>query len=648
MISCNNICKAYPGQVVLNNFSYEFQKTGFYLLLGESGSGKTTFLNILTGFVPFDQGCVCWDGCVFRDQVETADVMGMVDYITQDTLFVEFLTVQENLQLVCDDSSAIVGILNRFGLGDKCEQRVTTLSGGERQRLAIARSLLNKKKVLILDEPTAALDQDNKTGIFELLSELKKDILVICSSHDVQASAYADETVFFSKEKIAKAEFVIRTPSSKKVQLSYATRKTRRAIPFLRKWFKSEYYNKKVRVLFIVFLTLSLCVCAFADTPESKLESSIEYMYKLNMLTVVTYEKVQWKDIVQDHSDIREVVLDYSYSCPDGNENLDPDQIFRPLPDYEVSLAVLPYKEESFRLSNRIVYGTYFTERNQVLLSWEMATSLAPDGPEKLVGSKLCKNIYGLGQVDLEIVGIFGVFSDSEKVYLEGLDIHIERGDGYNSDNYTELFFVNAKITESLEEDPAFYSGSSSRRGYRIFFDSYADMKEYYLQNYNLLTANENVQVYYNNVNVGLRTAFELLSFVSIPLIFAVCLFAILFYVIVKRTEFTFNNKFISVFEYAGYHKRRILSCFMLLHIFELVLCYFVAIGVAFLLTCSINLLNRYFQLISFQIFSYNFPLISLLLVVMVVSAIIFITVLFRKVQISSWYKTQIENRDLI
>lgn len=652
MISCKNVTKSFSEQVVLNSFSHDFNATGFYLLFGESGSGKTTFLNILSGFLPFDNGNIAWGGNTFTDQVDNSFIENDFEYITQDAFFVDFLSVMDNMRLISDHDDEIIRMLNKFGLGEKADQIPTTLSGGEKQRLAIVRALINDKKVLFLDEPTAALDEENKTTVFELLSELKHSVLIICSTHDAQAKNYADEVICFSKEKVKASDIKtvyagenVRTKKSKSAKKKTKNKNINR---FLKKWFISERRNKKATVLFAVFLVLSLCICIFADTPENKLETSIEYMYKLNMFTVRTYGKIKWEDISPNAKGVKEIVLDYGRSCPDGNENLDNNLVMRPSPNYELSLNVIPFNKENFKLSNNIKYGTYFTDENQIILSSEMANKLYPNFPEKLIGEHIRKNVYGLGEIDFEIVGIFDIFNEFEKMYLNALDITIETSKSYNPDNYADLFFVNSKLTANFEDDKGFYAGNSYQRVYQIYFDSYKDMKSYYNKYCGDFVDNKNVFAEYSILNINIYSVFELLFYIMLPVAAFMVLFATLFFITLKKTEYVYNNKFISVFEYSGYSKTEVINHFILLNIFELIKTYVAAAAIAFIITFIVNTINSKFVFINFQIFSYNVIMILAFLLFMIVITLLFVNILFRKVKISSWYENLIAGRDLI
>lgn len=246
MINCNKVTKKYQNQIVLDNFTYNFKSTGFYLLFGESGSGKTTFINILSGMTAFDGGNISIDNNEFDEMVSKEIISFKADYITQDTFFIDFLNVFDNLRMVNNDDEYIKKMLVQFNLVSKIEQYPMNLSGGEKQRLSIVRALLSGKKILFLDEPTASLDFDNKIKVFEMLSEIKDRVLIICSSHDLEVKKYADEVIQFEKKhKLCEVD---NTHESKKIvkrkKLNAKCNKSRiqknREYFFLKKWFVSK------------------------------------------------------------------------------------------------------------------------------------------------------------------------------------------------------------------------------------------------------------------------------------------------------------------------------------------------------------------------------------------------------------------------
>ena len=644
MIACENVTKSFSDQVILNSFSFTFEDRGFYLLFGESGSGKTTFLNILSGFLDFEGGEIKWDSRTFTGRVRRSEIENECDYITQDSFFADFLSVSDNLRLICDSDEKIAAMLDRFGLSDKAEQMPTTLSGGERQRLAIARALLNGKRVLFLDEPTASLDEENKTTIFELLAKLSQSMLIICSSHDMLAKEYADTVIPFTK--VHKKDIVHSESSSLKTKTEQKAGKQKTSgrkanlNTFLRKYFRSGQKSKKAAILFTVFLVLSSCLCLLADTPAHKTDSCIKNLYKINFLTVTTKNKTRWDEIAAGSDDIRSVVLNYSGSCPDGADDLGEDVIMRPAPDYEMSLSVLPFDKDVFKLSDNVRCGSYFTDRDQIILSSDMAAALYPSAPEKLIGEHISKNVYGLGDVNFEIVGIFDPFDDFEKQYLKAMGVDIEIGNEYS---YNDLFFVNSKITDALEDDKAFFMGD--KRTYQLYFDSFRDMKAYYDKYADRLDVRT---VSYDSVDVSMKFTFEAMAITLLPLAGFMVFFSTLFYIALKKTEFVYNNRFVAVFEYSGYDKKKVISRFILLNLLELVRLMLIAEAAAFLLTSAVNLLSGRMIWVYFQLFTYNIWLIFLFnAFILLVSALAF-NIMFRRVKVSSWYDNLIAARDLI
>ena len=207
MLELHGIEKSFEDQMVFQKISVSLPDAGIVLLFGESGSGKTTFLNILAGQMSFDEGYVIWREVKY-EQALPDSLGGEAEYITQDPFFVDFLNVEDNLNLLgrSDKQSAATlsqnqELMKRLGLGGKEEAYPGTLSGGEKQRLSFVRALIKGRRILLLDEPIAALDVVNKTRLFELIKELSKDMLVVMASHDPAAKKYADGILLFNKEK---------------------------------------------------------------------------------------------------------------------------------------------------------------------------------------------------------------------------------------------------------------------------------------------------------------------------------------------------------------------------------------------------------------------------------------------------------------
>ena len=638
MIVCENLHKQYGQQVVLSDFSCHFGPTGFYLLYGESGSGKTTLINILSGMIPFEEGKIFVNGQAFTACVDWQDSALSFDYITQDSFFADFLTVSENLELVSDDKDKITTVLSQFGLSAVADQSPATLSGGERQRLSIARACLSQKKILFLDEPTASLDEANKTAVFELLNTLKKDILIICSSHDAIAKNYADEIVPFYKCTEPRAP--IKTAPATSVQRSNK-REKRATRPFrkhLLKWFTSKRRNRSGELKFCLFLTLAILLMLLGDLPAHKKDMTYEHTYRLNALILSVHSKdAPDYATLSTMETVKKVVLSYGGSTPDGidYDSIEPGAVL-PMPEYEVSLYTLPFEKEYFRLIHKIEYGNYFTEENQVLLSFYKAEQLSPGDHEALIGSTITKKIYSLGEVEFEIVGILGELNAFEQKYMASLGM----------DDYSMYF--NSKLTDRFVDNPDYYMGDEQRT-YHLYFDSYRDLSAFLDKYYDPLSENRgHLYIGAGATHGPTNETIIMLGTVLFPLSIFMSIFTVLFYSTLLKTEITYNNRFIAVFEYAGCPKKKVLSAFAAIHVLRLLIMALLSFAIAFGISEAVNIANRKMVFIGFQLFTLNPPVMVIFLLSAMLLAWISITVSLRRLKISSWYENLIRQRDLL
>lgn len=166
----------------LEEVSYSFSSTGFYLITGKSGSGKSTLLNIIGGLEKPSSGQV-------EKKVDRKDIA----YVFQDYNLIGDWTVKENLSFMGFSDDQIISTLQEVNLVGKEDTKASMLSGGEAKRLAVGRAILKGSVVLLLDEPTDSLDPSNTHEMFRLLKRISNDKLVIVVSHDCKTAAmYAD------------------------------------------------------------------------------------------------------------------------------------------------------------------------------------------------------------------------------------------------------------------------------------------------------------------------------------------------------------------------------------------------------------------------------------------------------------------------
>lgn len=212
-IEFRNVNKEYKmGEVTikaLDNTNFKIEKGELVVIVGPSGAGKTTCLNILGGMDTPTSGDVIVDG----KNVSTLKKKELVKYRREDIGFVfqfynlvQNLTAIENVELatqICRDSLNPETIMKKVGLKDRVRNFPSQLSGGEQQRVAIARAIAKNPKLLLCDEPTGALDYKTGKQILELLQNTcrKENMTVIIITHNSAIAPMADKVIHFKNGK---------------------------------------------------------------------------------------------------------------------------------------------------------------------------------------------------------------------------------------------------------------------------------------------------------------------------------------------------------------------------------------------------------------------------------------------------------------
>lgn len=218
MLELQNITKIYrTGDTetkALNGVSVAFREKEFVAILGASGSGKTTCLNIIGGLDRYDSGDLVIKGKKtkdFTDKDWDAYRNNSVGFVFQSYNLIMHLSIVANVEMGMTLSGVskeekhkrAIEVLKQVGLGDHIGKKPNQLSGGQMQRVAIARALANDPEILLCDEPTGALDTNTSIQIMDLIKEVAKDRLVIMVTHNPElAEQYSDRIIRFSDGKI--------------------------------------------------------------------------------------------------------------------------------------------------------------------------------------------------------------------------------------------------------------------------------------------------------------------------------------------------------------------------------------------------------------------------------------------------------------
>lgn len=213
-IEFKNVNKIYNmGEVeikALNKTSFEIEKGELVVILGPSGAGKTTCLNILGGMDSATNGKVMVDDKDITDYSSKDLIMyrrNDIGFVFQFYNLVQNLTALENVELavqLCKDHLNPKMILNKVGLSKRMNNFPSQLSGGEQQRVAIARAIAKNPKLLLCDEPTGALDYKTGKQILKLLEETarKENMTVIIITHNAAIAPMADKVIRFKNGSV--------------------------------------------------------------------------------------------------------------------------------------------------------------------------------------------------------------------------------------------------------------------------------------------------------------------------------------------------------------------------------------------------------------------------------------------------------------
>jgi len=185
-VACSGLVRRFGHRDALSGFDLEVARGEVLLLVGPNGAGKTTLLRVLATVLRPTEGDVAVEGCALPGQARK--VRGKVGFLAHEPLVYPELTVTENLQLYAAlhgvGDERVAEVRDRVGLGRRGNDRAAELSRGMRQRLAIGRTLLHAPSLLLLDEPTAALDEDGRSVLREVLAEGGRTVLAATHEPD--------------------------------------------------------------------------------------------------------------------------------------------------------------------------------------------------------------------------------------------------------------------------------------------------------------------------------------------------------------------------------------------------------------------------------------------------------------------------------
>lgn len=218
LIHLNNISVDYGKKEnkthALRNVDLEVQQGEFVAVMGKSGSGKTTLLNVIGTMLTPNEGMYEFNGqsIAYKKDSEKASFRNEnMGFVVQHFALVQDMTVYENVALPLryrkisrnEVRKKVEAILNKLEIIDQKNKYPYQLSGGQKQRVAIARAMVTDPKLLLADEPTGSLDEENGNNIIELLEKMHKNgVTIVMVTHDPELAQHASRIIFMQDGQI--------------------------------------------------------------------------------------------------------------------------------------------------------------------------------------------------------------------------------------------------------------------------------------------------------------------------------------------------------------------------------------------------------------------------------------------------------------
>lgn len=454
MLRLDNISKKFEirdglYQQVLKDFNVSLPSTGFVSILGNSGNGKTTLLNIIGGLIHPDSGTVHFQDKEIKNY--EAFRRNSVGYVFQDYNLINHLNAVDNVMVSMSDDienkkEEAIRILTDLGLGDGLHKYPKQLSGGMQQRVAIARMIAKDVDIIICDEPTGSLDEATEKVIIDLIKELSKSKLVLFVTHNKKvAYKYSDRILTIKNGNIVedevKAETVDLDVEKKKV--SFKSNVFWLAV-------RNLFGRKKYTFKYLTLMTFIFLVASFSIILEG--EFFKKYIHEELVNTGIKNSFVYMDEVVDPEGLMAFDTIDYATEYYDTNIEIGTLGSI-------MSLRVLPVRIENITdnqyMLDRIVVGRAPEEPHEVVMTAEGAIqllsglgyggqrlydqfktgALSDDYVMRIVGYRDFY-VFEYGQPLIKIVGLINsesIYETRQTIYFTDgfLDLY-EREEGYD------------------------------------------------------------------------------------------------------------------------------------------------------------------------------------------------------------------------
>ncbi|MDW2929507.1 ABC transporter ATP-binding protein, partial [Mesomycoplasma ovipneumoniae] len=504
MIKIENLTKKIDKKIIFDNLNLDIPSKKITFIIGKSGIGKTTLINLIAGFTNKDSGKIS-----FLDENGTEIKKPLVDIVFQDFNLITNISSENNILIA---NNVINRVLDPKELGQQAKyvsietqqlkQKVNNLSGGEKQRIAILRSLSRDSDFILLDEPTGNLDFENGVSVFENLKNIAKNKTILVVSHNLEfAKKYADKIVRIEKGKISeenidKSEENLAINNEKSSQLVSFKSSSYSKIPKIKQELKtgllltlSDYKSKLVStILFVIlFLTsifgtllfgvLNLNIFASNSLKVNELQLDSVLISKKSERDVATFTDNDINNLREKNKSIKKIIPFFTFPSLGFEYN-----------DKRKLGAHIDYIDESEFFKNRFNFdqknliGRNIENIDEIIISKEAATELDIKEPK---GQEIAVLTGAKDKKTLKVVGINNLVN-AKRLNLSflhhkfGEDIELQSSKNREPDNpqtsqtkkiepiILRLYFENDNLENNIDnfiENNKEYNVDSSLKG---------------------------------------------------------------------------------------------------------------------------------------------------------------------------------------
>ncbi|MDW2907668.1 ABC transporter ATP-binding protein [Mesomycoplasma ovipneumoniae] len=424
MIKIQNLTKKIDDRFIFSSLNLEIPSNKVTFIVGESGIGKTTLINLIAGFTKKDTGNIS-----FFDENGSEIKKPLVDVVFQDFNLIEKITSNDNILI---GNNVINKLLDKNALNqnanlmsiktEQLEQKVNNLSGGERQRIAILRSLSRDSSFILLDEPTRNLDIENAKIVFENLTNIAKNKTILVVSHNLDlVKKYADKIVYIEKNKITEEIFNKNSQNqsliAKNSDLKFQKAAKNSKLSKIKQEFKTGFlltitdFKSKLTssILFLLlFLTSFFGTLLFGvlnlNISSTNLQNTIEYQLDSVVVTkksnaeINTFSTNEITKLKEDNPKIVKIVPIFNF--PKLTFTFGDKTEFDSSVDY---IDESDFFKNRFIFDNKTLVGRNIQNNDEIIISKSLATKFNIEKPNN---QKISVLSFRNTTVDLKVVGI--------------------------------------------------------------------------------------------------------------------------------------------------------------------------------------------------------------------------------------------------